>query len=218
MLSRDRWNSLCERLQLEHTNEWFGKLASQYNEPHRAYHNSHHIADCLKQLNSAPSITSNVDAIELALWFHDVIYEMGANDNERRSARYFLDVTRGRLGNGRRWRAARHILATIYPSNPRDPDSRYVVDIDLSSFCLPWPQFLRDSANVRRESGHASDAEYARKQQQFLTQLAGSPPFFLSHYYLQHHEHQAQDNIRRILELLRTREQSAPELAEPGGA
>ena len=34
---------------------------------------------------------------ELAIWFHDVIYEMGGADNERRSARYFLDVTRERL-------------------------------------------------------------------------------------------------------------------------
>lgn len=188
----------------------FDEIHAHYATPGRHYHTPAHIKHCLNRLDKIAHLLDDPTAAELAIWFHDVIYEIGSGDNERRSAQYFLDVTRGRLDNGRRARIARHILATIYPSSPTDPDSLFIVDIDLSSFCLPWPQFLRDSANVRRESSASSDAEYARKQQAFLTRLAGSPPFFRSAHYLQHHEQQAQSNICRILALLSERERAGP--------
>ena len=100
-----------------------------------------------------------------------------------------------------------HIHATIYPSEPTDPDAQFVVDIDLSSFSLPWPQFLRDSVNVRRESTTSDPSEYAEKQQNFLEMLSAAQPFFCTEYYLERYEQQAQDNIQRILALFVARQQ-----------
>jgi predicted metal-dependent HD superfamily phosphohydrolase len=176
-----------------------------YSSADRHYHTGAHIQHCLGRLDEVRHLLDDPLAVELAIWFHDVIYEIGGDENERLSARFFLNRSRGVLRNDQRARVARHILATIHPSDPTDPDTQFIVDIDLSSFSLSWPQFLRDSVNVRRESTTSSHVEYAERQEGFLEELCSGTPFYKTDYYLEHHETQAQDNFQRILEILRAR-------------
>lgn len=184
----------------------FDELYALYAEPGRHYHTPQHIEHCLRHMDRVRDLLHDPVSVELAVWFHDAIYELGGSDNERRSARWFLQRSRGVVDDRRRRRVARLILATIHPSAPADPDARFLVDIDLSSFGLPWPEFLRDSVNVRRESTACSDREWSERQTRFLDCLVRNPPFFLTDYYRAHHEQQAQDNIRRFRALLHQRQ------------
>ena len=191
--------------------DWAGALYQDvytlYATPGRHYHTPAHIAHCLQRKDEIAHLLEDPNTVELAIWFHDVIYDMGASDNEARSAEFFVERTAGKLSSCQAQRVVSHIHATIYPSQPTDPDAQFVVDIDLSSFSLPWPQFLRDSVNVRRESTTSDPYEYAEKQQSFLEMLCTAQPFFRTDFYLERYEQQAQDNIRRILALLIARQQ-----------
>ncbi len=64
----------------------YRELASLYSQPHRYYHNLHHIAECLAEFDSVRHLASQPVAVELAIWFHDAIYDTRAQDNEERSA------------------------------------------------------------------------------------------------------------------------------------
>ena len=185
----------------------FDDMHVLYSTPGRYYHTPGHIEHCLGRKDEVAHLLDDADVVELAIWFHDVIYDMGGDENEELSAKYFLERAGDKMPADRAERVVEHILATIYPSEPKDDDARFVVDIDLSSFSLPWPQFLRDSVNVRRESTTSDPSEYAEKQQRFLEALSAAQPFFCTDYYLQRYEAQAQDNIRRILALFRARQQ-----------
>lgn len=193
----------------------YGELRRLYAEPDRRYHTPAHICHCLREFDRIRHLLRDPPSVELALWFHDAIYQLGGKLNERDSACLFLERSRGRLDALRRRRVARMILATVHPSSPRDSDTRFLVDIDLSSFALPWPEFLRDSVNVRRESTACSDAEWCARQMAFLDCLVEHPPFFFSEYYREHHEQQAQDNIRRFRALLRERPAGRPSPPPP---
>ena len=191
--------------------DWAGALYQDaytlYATPGWYYHTPAHIAHCLQRKDEIAHLLEDPNTVELAIWFHDVIYDMGASDNEARSAEFFVERTAGKLSSCQAQRVVSHIHATIYPSQPTDPDAQFVVDIDLSSFSLPWPQFLRDSVNVRRELTTSDPYEYAEKQQSFLEMLCTAQPFFRTDFYLERYEQQAQDNIRRILALLIARQQ-----------
>ncbi len=185
----------------------YSQVFEHYAEPGRHYHTPQHITHCLNKLDTIAHLFEDRWSAELAIWFHDVIYVIGGKDNERQSARFFLECSREQLNNGRRRRVSRHILATIHPSDPSDPDSRLLVDVDLSSFALPWPQFLRDSANVRREAASQCAAlEYAQRQHRFLASLHESPHFFLTEHFRKHHEPQARENITKLMALLSARQ------------
>jgi len=74
--------------------EGFQALAEKYAELHRACHNLAHIRDCLDQLNLARSLLNRSDEVELAIWFHDVIYDARQLDNEVRSVEWAETVLR----------------------------------------------------------------------------------------------------------------------------
>src|SRR5262245_66185655 len=59
-------------------NAWFEALAERYAEPHRYYHTSRHIAECLAEVDHVRHLARDPVAVELALWFHDAIYETHA--------------------------------------------------------------------------------------------------------------------------------------------
>jgi predicted metal-dependent HD superfamily phosphohydrolase len=65
-------------------------LVARYREPHRAYHNLDHIADCLEKLELARSMLRDDDfkAVELALFWHDAVYDPRAADNEEKRTEF----------------------------------------------------------------------------------------------------------------------------------
>src|SRR5687767_6949665 len=65
---------------------WYDRLTAAYAERHRHYHNQQHIAECLAEFDAARHLVRQPEAIELALWFHDAVYNPRAGDNEERSA------------------------------------------------------------------------------------------------------------------------------------
>ncbi len=61
-------------------------LVSRYADPQRAYHTLDHITDCLRHFDAVRHLAAWPAAVELAIWFHDAIYDPQRGDNETRSA------------------------------------------------------------------------------------------------------------------------------------
>ena len=76
--------------------------------------------------------------------------------------------------------------------------SAFIVDIDLSSFGLPWEAFLRDSRAVREEFSRVTDAEFYPRQKKFLESLAARPAFCFTEFFRDLHETRARRNIERL--------------------
>ena len=183
----------------------YQKLLDAYNEPHRVYHNLEHIGSCLTIFDRVSELLVNPDAVELAIWFQDVVYKIGDSDNEQLSANLFMTLTDGLFSDKIRGRVYQHIMATCHDcSTIADGDTKLMVDIDLSSFGLPWTEFLRDSKKVRAEMSHMSDAEYYQKQTSFQMALLNKPSFFNSDYFCKHYETQARSNLDNLFKLIKS--------------
>lgn len=179
------------------------RLILAYNEPRRVYHTLDHIQSCFNIFQDVVHLAKNADALALAIWFHDAIYDIDANDNEQRSADWFLRETKGVFDDSLRDLVYEHILATTHSGiEIQDHDSRIMVDIDLFSFGKPWPEFLRDSENVRAEKPGVPDGEFYPKQCGFQQFLLEQPRFFQSDYFYQHYEKQARQNLTRFMALI----------------
>ncbi len=182
----------------------FSELDTLYRESHRHYHRPAHIEHCLKYFDMARSGMDQPDAVELAIWYHDVIYACGAGDNEMKSAELFKVHARDLLPAALIDCVFDLILVTIHSQKlPVTLDQGYVVDIDLSSFGLPWPQFLTDSKAVREEFSHLSDAEFYPSQCRFFEMLLAREHFCFTDFFRQRHEQQARENIQRYMLQLR---------------
>ena len=181
----------------------YQQLLNAYNEPHRVYHNLEHIESCLTMFDRISDFLDNPDAVELAIWFHDAVYKVGDRENEQLSANLFMTLTDGLFTHECRDRVYQHIMATRHDCSViTNTDTKLMVDIDLSSFGLPWTDFLNDSKKVRAEMNHLSDAEYYQKQTSFQLSLLAQPSFFKSDYFCEHHEAQARSNLAQLFELI----------------
>jgi predicted metal-dependent HD superfamily phosphohydrolase len=177
------------------------RLERRYAEPHRHYHDKHHLAHCLEQLDMAAAQIHQPDAVEMAIWFHDVVNEPGRTDNEPLSAELFRKVAGGLMDRAFIAAVEDLILITTHTREPRDLDHQFICDIDLASFGCPWECFLADSVAVKAEF-RGPDEAYYRSKRIFLEALLERPRIFRTEFFNQRYEQQARDNIRRLLELM----------------
>ena len=204
MLDRPRFEALWSRRLGAGAGAVFDEIGTLYGEPHRHYHTAAHIEHCLRLFDLAAGRMDEPDAVEMALWFHDAIYEISAKDNELRSAELFAARAGGR--GSEQFRASVHglVMATTHIDPPATLDEAFIVDIDLSSFGRPWEEFLDDSRAVRAELAHVPDAEFYPRQRKFLESLAARPVFCFTEFFRARHEAHARANIARLCAKLAT--------------
>lgn len=179
-------------------------LVDKYSEPHRSYHTLEHIRHCLAQLDGARHLAEDPDGIELAIWFHDAVFDTGADDNEVRSAQLFDSMLGPYLPRERAARIHRLIRDTEHPSEPEDNDARLMVDIDLSSFALPWDEFMRDTRAIFAECAHVPEAQLVAGKRRFLNGLLSRSSIYLTAHFRERLEAQARSNIERHMRDLNT--------------
>lgn len=140
------------------------ELTRRYTEPHRHYHGLPHIA---WMLDEARGVALDDDQV-LAIWFHDAVYEVGAADNEERSAALAVErLAAAGLPAERVQRIERVVLDTK-DHVPRCEASKLVIDLDLASLALPRPQFEANGARIRREYAVVDDATFYAGRRAFM--------------------------------------------------
>ena len=202
-MDRERFERLWERCIGGGAGAVFGELDALYREPHRRYHTPAHVEHCLCCFDLAADRMDEPDAVEMALWFHDAIYDVPTEENELRSAELFAARAGGRGEERFRSKVRRLIMVTTHREPPATLDESFIVDIDLSSFGLPWEEFLRDSLAVRGEFPLVPDAEFYPRHRKFVGSLVARPAFFFTEFFRDRHEARARENIERLYAELR---------------
>lgn len=177
----------------------YDDLRRRYTEPHRRYHTLDHITHCIQQLDMATALMEDPDAVEMALWFHDAIYEPGACNNEQKSVELFLQIAQDHFLPIFISKVCGLILATTHRQAPEDGDDAFITDIDLSGFGLPWEQFLLDSKALREEQDHISDEAFYPAHLKFLNSLLKRPRIFVNDFFNERYEQRARQNIERLI-------------------
>ena len=178
----------------------YAELEDLYSDPVRHFHTAEHVSDCLVHFDNVAAMLLDRDAVELALWFHDAIYEPGAADNERRSAKLFVARTAG-VDDLLRRRVCALVLATRHAGHVQGHDRRFMVDIDLAGFGAPWDEFMAKGTELRNEYAAQSDECYYAAQLLFLKRLRERRQFFTTAYFRDRYEATAQENLRRLVAL-----------------
>jgi len=199
----ERFCALWQRCAGENAEQVWQDLRRHYQEPHRYYHTLAHLNHCLRELDIARDHITELSATEMALWFHDIIYHYGARDNEILSVAYFRQVAEPTMPAEFVERVSEFIIATQHTGAAGDASVAYVVDIDLSGFGLPWPEYLADSEALRHEASGVSDEQYYQGKLRFLSELQRWPSLFQSGFFRDRHEFTAQSNIARYTSDLR---------------
>ncbi|MDB5931099.1 MAG: N-methyl-D-aspartate receptor subunit [Polaromonas sp.] len=175
----------------------FDELVARYSEPQRRYHTLQHLDECLEKLVPARALAEHPDEVELALWFHDAIYELQRHDNELQSA---LWAQREMLAAGAAPEAAERvhglIMATRHSALPEAPDERLLVDIDLAILGAGRVRFEDYERQVRAEYDWVPEGLFRARRREMLQGFLARPAIYGTEVFQARLEAQARENLR----------------------
>jgi len=178
----------------------YRELVSAYTGPDRHYHDIRHIADCLREFDGVRHLAHNPDALQVAIWFHDVVYDGRRMDNEEQSAEVAADALQ-RLGASDAFieQVQQLILFTRHNTEPDTPDGKLMVDIDLTSLALAPDRFDENSRRIRSEYLHVPDETFVRNRNDMLGGLLKRPRIYYTDVFYDRCEGQARENLERVV-------------------
>jgi predicted metal-dependent HD superfamily phosphohydrolase len=200
-----RWNALAARVGLDDPGDGDGReLLLRWQEPHRRYHNEHHLVAVLAHLDILEGEADDPDAVRLAGWFHDAIYEPGATDNEVASAALATAVlTEGGVDPARAHEVARLVRLTArHDAGADDRNGRALCDADLAVLGSEATEYARYAAGIREEYAHIDDDTFRTGRIGVLNRLLEKRPLYATVRYRDDREDTARRNMQMELALL----------------
>lgn len=156
-------------------------IAVRYGEPQRHYHNITHIADLLTLSRDYADALIDRDAVDLAIFYHDAIYDAARGDNEALSAVLARQQLSGLgLAGATVRKVAAYIEATkhaaVEPAGDKDLD--YFLDFDLSILAAEPARYADYCAAIRREYSSYPDQIYAAGRFRVLRGFLARPHIY----------------------------------------
>jgi predicted metal-dependent HD superfamily phosphohydrolase len=181
------------------------ELISRYGEPHRRYHTGDHLVVVLDLVDELAAHAEDADAVRLAAWFHDAVYEPARADNEERSARLaermLADTDLAAPAIGEVARLVR--LTRTHDPAAHDRNGEVLCDADLAVLAAGPAGYAEYASAVREEYGFVPDAAFARGRADVLRGILDRPAIFRTGPAHDRFEARARHNIQTELTLLR---------------
>ncbi|MEH2244696.1 HD domain-containing protein [Nostoc sp.] len=182
----------------------FNRLVAAYSTPGRYYHTLKHIAHVLSTIQILQGYTNNLAAVQLAAWFHDVVYDTQAQDNEQRSADYAFELL-SNLGIPKSTITIviRLILNTKdHQAAVDDCDSQVLLDADLAILATNLVQYPEYAHAIRQEYAWVAEAEYITGRRQVLEQFLQRSHIYFTPLMSEFAERSARGNIQGEIQSL----------------
>ncbi len=197
----DRWRKLWGRLgSTKNMAPLFHKLCQAYGEQQRAYHDFSHIRRCLDEFECVKDRLGHPDEVELAIWFHDIIYDPISSTNEEDSAEYAtLEMKNAAIGEDSTRMVADFILATRHNGAVNGPDARYLVDIDIATLGSAPEIYRKYENDIRKEHKWVPESIYREKRKERLMSFLINDQIYHTDFFRSKYGQMAKMNLEAAL-------------------
>ena len=206
LVTAESWKRLWGELGAREVNGGLmNQLVAAYSERHRHYHTLQHLRECLALFEAASPVAARPAEVELALWFHDAVYDPQASDNEARSAAWAeASVRAAGCDAAIAQRVAALVQATAHEAPPAvtGPDVDLLLDIDLAILGAAPARFDEYEQQVRLEYAHVPDEAFRSRRAALLRALLARPALYRTEVFRTPLEATARANLHRSLDTL----------------
>ena len=202
------WTKLLERYRVtaEHAYPVFDVIVAAYTSPERHYHNLEHLSEMFRVVGRLAPNVDDPAAAQLAIWFHDAVYDPRAKDNEARSGELAVDLL-GPIGVPASTieRVVRLIRATAHMVSyepPGDRDTATLIDADLAILGAAEERYKRYAGDIRKEYAWVPEEDYVKGRAEVLRKFLARPRIFTHPLMFEEGETRARKNLTAELETL----------------
>ena len=179
--------------------ELFKKIAKEYQTENRKYHKFEHIEKMLAFLQTYEQEIKDNVGVKLATYFHDIIYDTKAKDNEEQSAQYAQNFL---APFGIPDDTTKHILSLIHATIRHeaiagDTDSAIFLDGDLAILGSSEEEYDKYAAKIRQEYAWVPEDQYRLGRKKVLEDFLNRPKIYFTEWAGKELEVRARKNIKR---------------------
>ncbi len=203
---QSRWTSLvCQWIKEEEAIYIFNQLQELYGQEDRHYHNLAHLYDMFALLDQQEVKPNDAKALELAIWFHDAIYQSKRNDNEERSAKLAKQVLSGFLPESSS--LMNKVYTLIMSTQKHKPlgdadDCKLMIDLDLAVLGSPSERYQQYAKQIRAEYSQFPAFIYKMGRKQLLHRLLDRTWIYHTPHFRQQYDQKARANLKWELDAL----------------
>ena len=167
---------------------WIDRIVECYMEPHRYYHTLEHIESMFNHVARYQDICELEDkqAVDIAIIFHDIVYDPMSKDNEAQSVKVFKTFA-AEIGLSQALcdKVCRLIARTIrHELEPGDDlDTGAFLDSDLEILSKPTEEYRQYAREIRAEYSQYSEKDYCEGRIKVLTSFLQRPQIYFSEVF-----------------------------------
>jgi predicted metal-dependent HD superfamily phosphohydrolase len=181
----------------------YDELLAGYAGPQRHYHTAQHLDECFAQFDGARVLAEHPAEVELALWFHDAIYQPRRTDNEAKSAEWArTSALAAGVAADAAGRVHSLVMATRHEAVPQGRDQEVLVDVDLSILGALPTRFDEYERQVREEYSWVPGPIFRRTRRGILQGFLDRPEIYSTGPFKARLEAAARANLARSIALL----------------
>lgn len=200
------WLELCEPLEIPAIviAKEFNELIEHYDGKGRFYHTSNHIYYMLNKFDLLKSDCLDEVSLLFSIWYHDLIYHSKAKDNEERSAEIAVEKLTNFGLKSLTIQQVNSLILTTKKHYPivDIPDSKILLDLDLSILGVPPEDYQTYKDNIRKEYAWVPGFLYKKNRKKILLNFLERERLYFTETMFEKYEHQARENIKKeIVEL-----------------
>lgn len=199
------WEKLALKLALSDatTQALFTKITTHYKEKHRAYHNLIHIYNMLQLAEQLKNEIAQYNLFQLAIWYHDIIYNALRKNNERKSAELLQKDFRHLLPAA----AIEHCFQLIVSTKKHEIllegiDNQILLDIDLAILASKAIVYQNYMKAIRKEYKIYPNILYRKGRKDVLTHFLARERIYFSDFFYEKYEAQARHNLQMEIDSL----------------
>jgi len=184
------------------------RLEVAYGDPGRGYHDLRHLREVLGHVGEilaaetaeAGAYEVERDAVLLAAWFHDAVYDAAGNLEERSAGLAERVLTAHGTAPALVAEVGRLVRLTS-SHEPQDGDlaGQVLCDADLAILAADETRYAEYVAGVRKEYAHVDDDAFTAGRGAVLRALSAKPTLFHTDYARSRWEAAARANLTREL-------------------
>ena len=196
-----RWSRACIGISVAPDEADYRRVRRGWSGIGRHYHTLTHLEACLRELDAFRALAVRPEEVELALWFHDVVYRTWRKDNEAQSARLAQRLLLAAPAESVE-RIRQSILATMHREEELAGDTALVVDIDLTILGTSPDIYAQFERAIRREYWWVPRARYVAGRGRILASFLGRATIYQHDAFHEKYEARARENLAAALRQL----------------
>lgn len=184
--------------EIEIQNHW-AYLSKAYSKSSRHYHNLEHLEDMIRNFFHYQKEIESPIEMQLAIFYHDVIYKVTRKDNEEKSAELAMEIfTKTKINSN----ILNEMIMSTKFHDAKTSDEKWMVDFDLAILGKSWSEYEEYTKKIRKEYKIYPDLLYKPGRKKVLLHFLEKERIYLTEEFFHQFEKSARSNIEREIKNL----------------